>query len=152
MRAWNWQITDCKQPIFYLIIQGKILDMTVQRNVSRFCTGSICGWKPLWLTRHSLSLPALSPSYRLVDPPSSAAVTDTSAVGRLPSKRTWVSVCGDGCCSCSYSSCCHHSIPESRSKPDWHREQVVEYRVAGTARRPCHYHRHTVYYKALNMS
>ena len=29
---------------FNLIIRGQVLDMTVQRNVPRFCTGSICGW------------------------------------------------------------------------------------------------------------
>ena len=29
------------ETIFDLIIQGQVLDMIVQRNVTRFCTGSI---------------------------------------------------------------------------------------------------------------
>ena len=33
-----------KRTIFDLTIRGQVLDMTVQRNVPRFCTGSICGW------------------------------------------------------------------------------------------------------------
>ena len=45
MRACNWNVTDSKKTVFDLIIRGKILDMTVQWNVPRFCTGSICGWK-----------------------------------------------------------------------------------------------------------
>ena len=32
-----------KITIFDLIIQGQVLDMTVQRNVPRFCIESICG-------------------------------------------------------------------------------------------------------------
>ena len=51
VRAVSW---DCghvtqmlliiKKTIFDLIIRGQVLDMTVQRNVPRFCTRSICGW------------------------------------------------------------------------------------------------------------
>ena len=45
-------------PIFDLIILGPVvLDMTVQRNASRFCMGSICGWnlfQPLGLVHHRL--------------------------------------------------------------------------------------------------
>ena len=44
MRLCNWNVTDSKKPIVDLIIQGQVLDMTVQRNVPRFCIGSICGW------------------------------------------------------------------------------------------------------------
>ena len=44
MRAWNWNVTDSKKNIFDLIIRREVLDMTVQRNVPQFCTGSICGW------------------------------------------------------------------------------------------------------------
>ena len=40
-----------KKTFFDLIIQGQVLDITVRRNVPRFCMGSICGWnlQPLWL-------------------------------------------------------------------------------------------------------
>ena len=39
-----------KITVFDLIIQSQVLDMTVQRNVPRFCMGSICGWnlQPRW--------------------------------------------------------------------------------------------------------
>ena len=33
-----------KKHIFDRIIQGHVKDMTLQRNVPRLCTGSICGW------------------------------------------------------------------------------------------------------------
>ena len=44
MRACNWNVTDSKKTIFDVIIWEQGLDMTVQKNVPRFCTGSICGW------------------------------------------------------------------------------------------------------------
>ena len=43
MRACNWNVTHLKKTIFDLIIRGQVLDVTVQRNVPRFCMGSICG-------------------------------------------------------------------------------------------------------------
>ena len=33
MRAWNWNVTDSEKNIFDLIIQGQVLDMTVQRTI-----------------------------------------------------------------------------------------------------------------------
>ena len=36
-------LLNLKKTIFDLIIRGQVLDMTVQRNVPRFCTGSIWG-------------------------------------------------------------------------------------------------------------
>ena len=47
MRACNWNVTDSEKNIFDLNIQGQVLDMTAQRNVPRFCTGSICDWNLL---------------------------------------------------------------------------------------------------------
>ena len=44
MRAWNWNVTDSKRPIFKLNIQGQVLDLTFLRNFPRICNGSICGW------------------------------------------------------------------------------------------------------------
>ena len=44
MRACSWNVTDSKKSNFDLIIWGQPLDMTVQKNVPRFCTGSISGW------------------------------------------------------------------------------------------------------------
>ena len=46
MRAWNWNATYLKKTIFALIIEPyfQIIIVTVQRNVPRFCTRSICGW------------------------------------------------------------------------------------------------------------
>ena len=53
VRKMRWNVTDYKKPIFDLIIRGEILNMTVQRNVQRFCMESICGWsrfQPLGLS------------------------------------------------------------------------------------------------------
>ena len=61
--ACDWNVTDTKNHIFDLIIRGQILDMTVQRNVQRFCTGSICGWnlfQPLGLGRGYNPIPGRS--------------------------------------------------------------------------------------------
>ena len=43
MRSRSSNVTGYKKNIFDLIIQGQVLDMTVQGNVPRFCTGSIWG-------------------------------------------------------------------------------------------------------------
>ena len=55
-----WNVTDSKKPIADLIIQGQVLDMTVQRNVPRFCIGSSCGWnlfQPLGLPEPAVVTP-----------------------------------------------------------------------------------------------
>ena len=39
-----WNATDSKKNYFRPDYPTTFLDMTVQRNVPRFCTGSICGW------------------------------------------------------------------------------------------------------------
>ena len=44
MRAWNWNVTDSKKNYFLPDYSPIYSDMTVQRNIPRFCTRSICGW------------------------------------------------------------------------------------------------------------
>ena len=39
MRARSWNVTDSKKTILDLIIQGQVLDMTIQRNVHDFVRG-----------------------------------------------------------------------------------------------------------------
>ena len=44
MRAWNWNVTDSKKKKNWPDYSPIFSDMTVQRNVARFCTPSISGW------------------------------------------------------------------------------------------------------------
>ena len=61
MRACNKNVTDYKKNIFDLIIRGEILDMTVQRNVPRFCSrhGAMDMAQLLERGALSMSLPAV---------------------------------------------------------------------------------------------
>ena len=44
MRYCTWNAADSNKPMFDLINRGQALDMTIQRNVPRFCMGAICSW------------------------------------------------------------------------------------------------------------
>ena len=44
MRSRSCNVTDYKKTIFNLILQGQVVNMTVQRIVPGFCMGSIWGW------------------------------------------------------------------------------------------------------------
>ena len=48
IRHRSWNVTDSIKSIFDLNIRGQVLDITVQRNVPRFCTGFICACFSQW--------------------------------------------------------------------------------------------------------
>ena len=60
MRAWNWNITNSEISYFLPDYAPIFSDMTVQKNVPRLCTRSICGWnlfQPLGLRGYECSRP-----------------------------------------------------------------------------------------------
>ena len=44
MQTWSWNVTDCKKKYFWPDYPAIFSVMTLQRNVPRFCTRSICVW------------------------------------------------------------------------------------------------------------
>ena len=44
MRSCSWNIADSNKPILDLPNWSQVLYMTIQRNIPRFCMGTICGW------------------------------------------------------------------------------------------------------------